>query len=167
MREAYNRHAVLLCDIRKAYNEISRLACIKAILRTRGLDPLARMAWATLSFPTELLLHTVAGNVTILIGAGVRQGDPISTIVFCAGLQQALEAAHNWFVDHGPEGGDGGWADFGAHVSAFADDFNSHLSSADTNRIVVRVTCVEGGFFVGFNVRSDSAVPKQVHWCAK
>jgi hypothetical protein len=126
MREKFPQLVGLLCDIRSAYNEVSRLACIKALIRVRGLEQLVKAAWAVLSFPTELLMRTLSGFTVIENGAGVRQGDPISTAVFCAGLQQMLEFADHWLRTNGPDGTpespDQSWAELGRLVSAFADD---------------------------------------------
>ena len=146
MRDKFPNLVGLLCDIRGAYQEISRLACIKALIRVRGLEQLAKAAWAVLSFPTELLMRTLSGFSTIRSAAGVRQGDPISTSCFCAGLQQMLEFVDEWLKNNGPAGQvdspEDSWAEQGRLVSAFADDMQVWAVEAAINALLESSTWV-------------------------
>ena len=78
--------AILAIDLRNAFNSPARDEIARAVFGFHGLRPFQRLFNAEYSSPSELLYYGSNGNLgaTLKSSAGVRQGSPLSTIMFCA-----------------------------------------------------------------------------------
>ena len=91
--------AILAIDLRNAFNSPARDEIARAVFGFHGLRPFQRLFNAEYSSPSELLYYGSNGNLgaTLKSSAGVRQGSPLSTIMFCAFMQPILEIVASEF----------------------------------------------------------------------
>jgi hypothetical protein len=74
--------AVLKVDISNAFNSCDRARMLSELYATPQLNQLFRVADFGYSVPSQLLLQRCEGDY-ILSSNGVRQGDPLSSLLFC------------------------------------------------------------------------------------
>ena len=110
--------AILSIDLQNAFNSPSRDDIARAVFGQCTLRPFQRLFYAEYGTPSELLYYGRDGELFDVLSssAGVRQGSPLSTILFCAFLQPVLETIKAEYPQ--------------MHVYAFIDDRN--FASKDT-----------------------------------
>ena len=94
LRSLYEQgHAILSIDLRNAFNAPSRDEIAKAVFGFATLRPFHRLFGAEYAEPTELLFYGSRGQLSGVVHSesGVRQGSPMSTLLFCSFLQPILE----------------------------------------------------------------------------
>jgi hypothetical protein len=77
-----SRLAALKIDISNAFNSCNRAQLLQQLYSTRELSAIYRIVDFAYSAPTTLILQRTGGQ-TIQSTNGVRQGDPLSTLLFC------------------------------------------------------------------------------------
>ena len=82
-------HAVSHVDISNAFNSCDRGRILRELYSTPLLSPLHRMAHFAYSTPSVLLLERGEGRA-ICSRNGVRQGDPLSALLFCLYVREVL-----------------------------------------------------------------------------
>ena len=86
---------VLSIYIKNAFNSIDRAAVARALLNQPLLHPLWRFfAWSYAS-PSALMVFDIDGSLAATIDSvqGVKQGDPVSSLLFALTIQSAFAAA--------------------------------------------------------------------------
>ena len=74
--------SLLQVDISNAFNACDRGRVLRELYSTPQLSPLYRMVHFAYSTPSVLLLERGEGKA-IRLRNGVRQGDPLSALLFC------------------------------------------------------------------------------------
>ena len=111
--------AILSIDLKNAFNSPSRDEIARAVFGFHSLRPFLRLFNAEYGSPSELLYYGKDGRLcnTVMSAAGVRQGSPLSTILFCAFLQPILETIASEFPT--------------LRIYAFVDDINFASTDAE------------------------------------
>lgn len=94
---------LLKVDVKNAFNSISRKACVSGAEKIH--EHLAAWSRWILHTPSQLS----CGSFAVECKAGVQQGEPLSPLLFCAGLWNVTEALgqsvpsvqQQWFLDDG------------------------------------------------------------------
>lgn len=81
--------ALLKIDIANAFNACDRARVLRELYATPQLSPMFRMADFGYAVPSELLLQRCEG-LSIPSSNGVRQGDPLSAVLFCLYMRPIL-----------------------------------------------------------------------------
>jgi hypothetical protein len=87
--------AAVKVDISNAFNTCQRPRLLSLLLKTPQLSSLHRLAYWAYSQPTTLIPQckgAVSEERFIQSANGVRQGDPLSTLLFCLYLKPAIDA---------------------------------------------------------------------------
>lgn len=86
--------AMLNIDIKNAYGTIGRRFVFQ------GLEQLAPglLHWFRWAYGPESSIHF--GDLELLNGAGVKQGDPLGCLLFCVAVHDVLETVHREFPRH-------------------------------------------------------------------
>ena len=82
LTDKQRRLAALKCDISNAFNCCNRALLLEKLYGTPELSALYNIADFAYSTPSTLLLERADGD-SIQSSNGVRQGDPLSTLLFC------------------------------------------------------------------------------------
>ena len=84
--------AILSVDLRNAFNSPSRDEIAKALFAFASLRPFQRLFAAEYCNPSELLYYGRNGELKAILksSAGVRQGSPLSSMLFCTFMQPIL-----------------------------------------------------------------------------
>jgi hypothetical protein len=85
--------AIQTLDIKNAYNTLRRSVIANAV--NNRLPELSR--WFNWAYATPSPLLAPDGTCMHMCGTGVKQGDPLASVLFCLGLHEALEAMHRRF----------------------------------------------------------------------
>jgi hypothetical protein len=110
LRAVMHKHPsyIITClDIKNAYGSMER-ATIRRGLDNLGLSDLTTLFDQIYAQPNNLLVKTATGPKTINVTRGVLQGETMSSIFFCAGLQPILLQLQDKYTD--------------THFIAFCDD---------------------------------------------
>jgi len=83
------KRALLKVDIANAFNACDRARVLRELYATPQLSPMYRMADFGYAAPSELLLQRCEGH-SIPSSNGVRQGDPLSAVLFCLYMRPIL-----------------------------------------------------------------------------
>jgi hypothetical protein len=89
LTDATHRLSVLQVDISNAFNACDRGRMLRELYSTPQLQPLYRMVDFAYSTPSVLLLER-GGGKAIRSENGVRQGDPLSALLFCVYMREVL-----------------------------------------------------------------------------
>ena len=84
-----NRVCLLKVDISNAFNSCDRARMLRELYSTPALSPLYRIADFGYSAPSQLILQRCEG-LSMSSSNGVRQGDPISAILFCLYMREVM-----------------------------------------------------------------------------
>jgi len=86
--------AALLLDIENAFNEISRSEMIKAVMTMEWLRPIRAFVKMSYGSTTPILMPDADGIYRIIndliSSQGVRQGDPLASLLFACAFQKAV-----------------------------------------------------------------------------
>ena len=102
------RLALLQADIANAFNTCDRTRLLRELYGQSDLQPLFRLADFAYSQPTALVLSGCKG-LMIESAQGVRQGDPLSALLFCVYMRDVLRQVSD---------------ETGVRVYGFFDDVN-------------------------------------------
>ncbi|MDB5910672.1 MAG: uncharacterized protein JWP34_4786, partial [Massilia sp.] len=83
------RVCLLKVDISNAFNSCDRARMLRELYSAPELSPLYRIADFGYSAPSQLLLQRCEG-LSIPSSNGVRQGDPISAVLFCLYMREVM-----------------------------------------------------------------------------
>ena len=89
LADTTRRLSLLQVDISNAFNACDRGRMLRELYSTPELSPLYRMADFAYSTPSVLLLERAEGK-SIMSRNGVRQGDPLSALLFCVYMREVL-----------------------------------------------------------------------------
>jgi hypothetical protein len=89
LTDTTRRLSLLQIDISNAFNSCDRGRMLRELYSTPQLSPLYRMVNFAYSTPSVLLLERAEGK-SILSRNGVRQGDPLSALLFCVYMREVL-----------------------------------------------------------------------------
>jgi hypothetical protein len=89
LTDTTRRLSLLQIDISNAFNTCDRGRMLRELYSTPQLSPLYRMVDFAYSTPSVLLLERAEGK-SILSRNGVRQGDPLSALLFCVYMRDLL-----------------------------------------------------------------------------
>ena len=81
--------ALLKVDVANAFNTCDRARVLRELYSTPQLSTMYRMADFGYAVPSDLLLQRCEGQ-SITSSNGVRQGDPLSAVLFCLYMQPIL-----------------------------------------------------------------------------
>src|ERR1700677_1183194 len=84
------------------------MACCRRLYAIPVLQPIFRMVNLAYARPSKLLLQGCVGQA-IMSSQGVRQGDPLSALLFCVHMRDVLQQVHD---------------ETGVEVYGFSDDIN-------------------------------------------
>ena len=79
--------ALMKIDISNAFNSCDRARMLQQLYAMPQLELLYRIADFGYSVPSQLLMHRCEGQ-SILSSNGVRQGDPLSALLFCLYMKE-------------------------------------------------------------------------------
>jgi hypothetical protein len=87
--------ACLACDFKNAFNSASRARMLEALFAENSLKSLWRLAHWAYSEPSRLFVQDRSGHTvaTLTSEEGVRQGDPLASLLFCLGVQDVYRTA--------------------------------------------------------------------------
>ena len=93
--------AILSIDLKNAFNSPRRDEMARSLLSYATLRPFQRLFFAEYSSKSELLYYGKDGKLCGIVesACGVRQGSPLSTLIFCAFLQSVLATISLEFPD--------------------------------------------------------------------
>ena len=82
-------------DVRNAYNELCRRSLLQNLYSQRRLAPIFRLVDWAYHNPSDLFIFDKDGCLVdqILSSQGVRQGDPLASLLFCLSIKTAIDAA--------------------------------------------------------------------------
>ena len=83
------RHALLKADISNAFNSCDRARVLRELYQHPSLSAMFRIADFGYAVPSQLLMQQCEGR-HLLSSNGVRQGDPLSAILFCLYIREVL-----------------------------------------------------------------------------
>jgi hypothetical protein len=83
------KRALLKVDISNAFNSCDRARVLRQLYEQPALSAMYRIADFGYSMPSQLLLQRCSGQ-HLLSSNGVRQGDPLSAILFCLYIRDVL-----------------------------------------------------------------------------
>lgn len=86
-------YAIQTIDVKNAYNTMRRGAIGIAV--NQRLPELSR--WFRWAYATPSPLYAADGSTLHTCATGVKQGDPLASVLFCLGLQDTLEAIRRRF----------------------------------------------------------------------
>ena len=111
LSDVTNPMAVLKLDFKNAFNNIDRAAILHTLYNTPELSDLYRIANFAYAQPSLLLVSQDRNQATHTIHSknGVKQGDPLSTLLFCLALHKVYDKIA---------------ASTNSHVYGFVDDIN-------------------------------------------
>jgi len=91
--------AALLLDIRNAFNEINRSHMIQTVMTVEWLKPIRAFVKMAYGSPTPILMPDHDGKYSVendmWSSQGVRQGDPLASLLFACAFQCALRYVHS------------------------------------------------------------------------
>ena len=90
LTDSNRKRALLALDITNAFNSCDRARVLRELYDTPQLSSLYRLADFGYSVPSVLLLEGCDG-LSIPSTNGVRQGDPLSALLFCVYLHKILQ----------------------------------------------------------------------------
>ena len=89
LTNATTRRALLRVDMSNAFNSCDRARVLRQLYEQPALSAMWRVADFGYSAPSQLLLQGCHGQ-HLLSSNGVRQGDPLSAILFCLYIRDVL-----------------------------------------------------------------------------
>jgi hypothetical protein len=87
------RLALLQLDISNAFNTCDRARLLQELYAIPALQSIFRIVDFAYARPTALLLQGCTGQA-IMSSQGVRQGDPLSALLFCVYMRETLDRVH-------------------------------------------------------------------------
>jgi hypothetical protein len=87
------RLALLQLDISNAFNTCDRARLLRELYALPALQPIFRIVNCAYSQPSTLLLQGCDGQA-IMSSQGVKQGDPLSALLFCVYMRDVLQKVH-------------------------------------------------------------------------
>ena len=88
------RLALLQLDISNAFNTCDRGRLLRELYALPALQPVFRLVHFAYAQPSALLLQGCRGQA-IMSSQGVRQGDPLSALLFCVYMREVLQRVHD------------------------------------------------------------------------
>jgi hypothetical protein len=97
----YPEEATLCLDIKMAFQCIDRRALLETVSGIKCLAPCFNFIWLSYANPSKLYTRDHLGRLqqTLNSRQGVRQGDPLGSLLFAIGFQQLLNAVKTEFPD--------------------------------------------------------------------